>query len=689
SIVILVRQYLSNTTVVPDYGGEYVEGAVGRPININPVLVISDIDRDLVSLLFQGITRVDSNGKLVGDLAKSWEISEDRLSYTFYLRDNVFWHDKEPFTADDVIFTLGLITKPDFPGSFTLRNNWLGVEVQKIDDYAIKFVLQDPNAAFLENTIIGILPEHIWQDIDIQELALSNLNQVPIGTGPFSWVGFRREEDKIIGAELDFFPDYWGKKPYIGKIVFKFYDNRDDLLLAYQTKSIQGMSRLGAHNLSDVREYRNTNLLQAFFPRYQAVFFNTASEKQFLKDPVVRRALSLAVDRQQIVSEVIKNDAQIMDGPLMRSSWAYVPRSEDQPLFDPALAQNMLDEAGWLKNEDGIRQKDDMRLSFNLLTDDEEERFETAFMIQQMWQEIGVEVQVRAFVVGTFIDDYLRPRNYDSVLFGQTLSWDPDVYAFWHSSQMGENGLNIANYSDDRVDKLLEDGRRLLDSKSRVDKYHDFQQIMRTDSPAVFLYSPAFNYAVSREINNVELGFMLRPSDRFQTIANWYINTKRVRSVPVLMSGQLEPDLDESAFGSVKQAQDDTAQSAIEEDISSQDSAGEIIVANPESQGLVVIDHNTISIQVLNGNGATAGGRRLSSTLEVLGFNMSDPENADSFDYPKTTIYFANENLPKAETVRNIMVDEFGILTEMEVDLFESQVTDLVVLLGQDAAAIW
>ena len=534
-----IDHFYATTRLVPANGGEYVEGIVGRPVAINPILAVSDADRDICSLVFSGLTRIDDQGVLSPDLARTWEISADSLTYTFHLRDDVLWHDGEPLRADDVVFTIGLLQSPEFQGPVTLRNNWLGVSVQELDALTVVFTLQDPYAPFIESTTIGILPRHKLENVAVSALADDLFNREPVGTGPFRFSAITHAEDVVESVVLEANTAYYEKIPYLERVRFRFFDESQSMITALRQHSIEGIHLVTPDMLSEVEAIRNLTIMRSSIPRYQAVFFNTQG-KAFLQDPAVRQALSLSIDRQAVIEQAVGGQATIADGPLTSASWAYTATA-DPVLFDLELARTRLSESGWVdEDEDGILEKDGEKLAFKLLSDDAPERVQAAILIADMWKQVGVNVEVRLFGVGTFIDEYLRKRDFDAVLFGQSLSWDPDIYAYWHSTQVTDPGLNISAYSNQKVDKLLEDARRLTRAEDRQKKYAEIQNIIRADVPAVFLYVPEYVYAVRDSVHDVRPVTLFRPSDRLKDIVRWYEQEKRVK-----ISVEKSPSIDD------------------------------------------------------------------------------------------------------------------------------------------------
>jgi len=527
-----VDYYYRHTQLVAAYGGEYVEGVVGQPVNLNPLVAITDVDNEINKLVFSGLTRIDSNGKLAGDLAREWEINPDGLVYTFHLRQDVVWHDGAAFTAEDVVFTIALIQDANYPGPFIIRNNWLGVQVEKLDDHTVRFTLPDPYAPFIESTSIGIVPAHLLNAVASTDLLTTEFNRAPVGTGPYRYDHANIVAEEVESIVLTANNQHYAKPPYIERFSFRFYPNAQEAVEALKNRSVQGIRDIPMERLGEINNLPGVEVHTAALPNYQAVYFNT-KDSVILQDLAVRRALSLAVDKSQLVQEVLGGAGQTVDGPLLPDSWAYVPSEEGTVNYDLDRARTLLEEAGWVDTDgDGVRQKDDRLLTFDLISDDDEQRREAAFLLAEMWKQVGVQTNVKLFGVGTFIEDYLRRRAFDAVLFGQNVGWDPDLYAFWHSSQINDPGMNVSRLENTKLDKALEDGRRLTSLRRRQTEYAEVQKLIRENVPAIFLYAPEYYFAVNRQVQGVSLGFMTTVTDRFKTLPNWYVQTKRVRSLP-------------------------------------------------------------------------------------------------------------------------------------------------------------
>jgi peptide/nickel transport system substrate-binding protein len=515
--------YTTTTVIVPDAGGTYVEGVAGRPSYLNPILSqYNQVDQDLVSLIFCGLTDIDERGEIVPSLARDWDLSEDGLTYTFYLRRDVLWHDGEPFTADDVLFTVGAMQHQDYQGPPELAELWRTVEAKKTNDYTVAFTLQAPLATFLDYTTVGVLPEHVLVSVPASDLPGDQFSVRPVGTGMFKISEV--SGDYVI---LEANPDYYGEKPLLSKIEFKFYPDFQSIYTAYQQGEVEGISEVLAEDLTKVREEEYLNLYTARLSGYTLVFLNL--DLSIFKQKEVRQALLWGIDRQRIIDQILEGQGIVAHSPIMPDSWAY-----DHDVFeyeyDPERAAVLLTEAGWEdENRDGVREKDGVRLEFTLLTNKDPVRLSMAEEIARQLWELGVRVVPVVEDSSWVVNEALRPRNFDALLFGWgNLPSDPDPYLMWHSTQIGGDGQNYSGLNDANMDQLLEHARQSTDQRGRAQLYRDFQDLFADEVPSLLLYYPVYNYAVDEMVKGVQLSPMMDPSDRFRTVDQWYIKTRRM-----------------------------------------------------------------------------------------------------------------------------------------------------------------
>ena len=540
-----ITAYVHFTQQVPDFGGSLAEGFVGAPKQINPLLAqANDIDRDISELVYSGLTKYNSEGTVALDLAESYEVSDDGLVYTFKLKDGLVWHDGQPLTADDVVFTILTVQNPDYNSPQVF--NWSGVEVSKVDAGTISFKLKNKYAQFLNNTSLGIIPKHIWEGVKSVNFSFSEFNIKPVGSGPYKFEKFRRDEfGNIKSYSLESFSDYYAGQPFIDNITFKFYLSEKEAVDALNDGDIDSLV-VSNQQIKFLKFRQKLFLNNLQLPRYFSIFLNQ-NQSDTLAQKDVRMALNYATDRDLIIKNVLNEYATAVTSPIL-SGILSINLPENIYNFDREKAGQLLDKSGWVypeaEGEDEslanyIRQKapsssgstdesSPARLSIKLTTSDWPELVEVANEIKKQWEAVGVGVEIQVLPLAE-LQQAIRNRDYQALLFGEVLNLDPDPFSFWHSSQKKDPGLNLALYDNKEADKLLEEARQTIDKDGRNEKYEEFQVILLSDAPAIFLYSPYFIYVQSTKVKSNNTKIISVPSDRFSSVNAWYMDTKRVR----------------------------------------------------------------------------------------------------------------------------------------------------------------
>lgn len=517
---------------IPADGGTISEGVIGMPRFVNPVLAISDTDKDLTSLIYSGLMRYENN-ELVPDLAKKYEVSSDGLVYTFTLKDNIYFHDGTPITTDDIEFTIkkaqdALLKSPR-------RASWADIAIEKVDNKIIKFTLKNPYAPFIESTTLGILPKHIWKNVDTEQFIFSQFNIEPIGSGPYVLKTINRDSGGLLQSyELIPFKKWNNGKPHISKMIINFYPSEKTLIEAWGEGLIENMGGISTKEALNIEKLgQDQNINHVPLPRIFGVFLNQ-NHAPVLVDKEVRHALDLAVDRGRIIKEVLGGYGTIVDTALPAnlidedSNFQFSSSTYD-------VAKKILDKDGWIMNSNGLLEKKATKkdtpsqtLQFTLATTNIEDLKETAEIVRQEWEKIGVKVTVKIFEPGD-LSQLIQSRKYDAVLFGEMIGRDMDLYPFWHSSQKNSPGFNISMYVNTKADKILEDIRtNILSAKDKKAKYDQLNDIIGEDTPAIFLYSPDYIYITSSKLQGLNLKEISTPQDRFNDIMDWFINTDKI-----------------------------------------------------------------------------------------------------------------------------------------------------------------
>jgi len=539
------RAFTSGTGVEPKRGGTYTEGVVGAPQFINPLFAQNDTDRDLSALVYSGLLRYTNNREVTGDLAESYEVSKDAKTYTFHLRSGIQWQDGEPFGVDDIIFTVTLIKDPKSRSPLSL--SYKDIEVKKIDDTTVQFALPKPFAPFLDLiATTGIVPRHIWSSIQPENLFLASPNGKPIGTGPWKFSNFSKDRDGTLRSyTFERFDGYFGPKPYLDKIVFKFYPDSDSSIQALKSRHVDGVSFLPRRLRGKLEKDKELAYYTFQLPQYTAIFFNQKANPD-LSSKAVRQAIAYAIDKERIVRDVLSGEGTVIHTPILPGFVGYSDTVKTYQ-HDALKATALLETAGWKKDEagylyqmqteekekeDGTKEKVETKkyLTITLTTVQRPEHADIAAIVKENWESIGIKTETQFSDPALVKSDVIDPRTYEALLYGAIIGADPDLYPFWHSSQSHAPGLNLSQFSNETADTLLEEGRHLTDPKERAKRYTKFQDIISDEVPAIFLYSPTYNYVVDRRVKGVRDGtYLVYPADRLQDLAERYVKTKRVR----------------------------------------------------------------------------------------------------------------------------------------------------------------
>lgn len=524
----------------------YREALIGSIQRINPLLAsLNPVDRDIASLIFEGLTRLNEYGEPVPGLAERWVISNDGLEYIFYLRQDIQWQDGESFTAADVIYTMSLLRDPRFPGAPELGAFWRTVETEQLGDYLVRFRLAQPLGAFLDRLTIGILPEHVLRGTGAAQIATHPFNLAPIGTGPYQLMRIVAPDGVTPRAvELAAAPVYHQRpegqaQPFaIQHITFVLYNDFPTASEALSRGEVDGLATRDREErapLFSLALNNQVSLYNSVEPTVGMLIYNWARESTpFFKEQRVRLALETGLDRNGAVERALPNLAVRTDSPLIPGSWAYLP-SLAMPAYDPVSARQLLvtaadrlqrlAEANQTPTPEGQPTQDSSVLfTFSILTPNTTSLMSMANEIATQWSQLGVNVTVDAVDVQLY-EARLRSHDFDAAMveFGMSGSGDPDVYGFWHEGQYPD-GANYGGVSDRMISEILERARREPYNINRIPEYRQFQEDFVDRAIALPIYNPLFTYAMSSAVRGVQLGFLSTPASRFDSIGEWTIS---------------------------------------------------------------------------------------------------------------------------------------------------------------------
>jgi peptide/nickel transport system substrate-binding protein len=524
----------------------FSEAVVGQPLYANPLLAVSQADRDLVALVFSGLTRLDDFGQPAPDLAQGWEVSPDGLTYIFHLREDVTWHDGQPFTSEDVAYTMAVLRDLSFPGEADLAAFWRTVETYADDDYTVRFVLTQPLAAFPEYAGIGILPAHLLAEVDPADLPEDSFNLAPVGTGRLRWVSSELLDGAML-VHLEPYGRFYDEERQVSleAVDLYFYKQVSEAFRALGPQ-VQALGGLTPSQLNAALGSANLSIYTARLPVYGAVIFNLqASERlPFFQDERVRQALVAGLDRETILGDVLGRTALVADSPLLPGTWAYNPELE--PIaYNPSAAAQLLDEAGWrldgrfrsyqseAAGEGETASEGEapaaVPLAFTLLVSSRDADRALGEALAEQWLALGVDVSIEALPPADLLSRLQttgegEDHAYDAALveFSQGRLADPDPYNFWHESQI-ESGQNYSGLADRDISEALEIARKDPNGVRRAELYKSFQQWFIERAVAVLLYNPTYNYALSCQVEGPQLMIFVNPSDRFRNMHEWQI----------------------------------------------------------------------------------------------------------------------------------------------------------------------
>ena len=496
------------TKVVPAYGGTYREGLVGQPVYINPVIAANDTDKDIVALTFSSLS----------DMADKGSVSKDHLTWTIRLKDNLFWHDGQKVTTDDAIFTIKSIHDPKT--NSPLYPTWQGVDPKRVSEFEMTLSTSVPYAFFADSLKdLYVIPKHIFVNVPTANWrTLSAFNLQPVGSGSYKFESIKKEKSGFISEySLTRNERYFKDRPFIDRVVLVFFPGEDEAIGAFNAAKIDAISGANPMDLGKIK--RPDRISNLHLPRYYAVFFNQGSN-DMLKNKNVRLALNYATPKDKIIDKVFGGYATRADGPLPFGRI----QTEDlaaMGTYNPDQANKILDDAGLKKGDDGFRGEIKLVVpQLKFLTD-------TADIIKESWDAVGIRTTIIALDPATVNDDAVKTRNYDAILFGNYFTENPDPLSFWHSSERFYPGHNLSLYNSKTADKLMESISKNFDDDSRNKDLTSLQSLIVQDVPTIFLYSRDYVYVSDNNINMVNSWLISSPSNRFESIEKWYIKTKR------------------------------------------------------------------------------------------------------------------------------------------------------------------
>lgn len=498
-----------NDLPAKSFGGTFTLGCSGKYNTLNPLTELSGPSALLTRVIFDGLIKIGEGGNALPHLASSWKVSEGGRKWTFHLRRGVRFHDGHPFTADDVAFTLNLLAKGTAKAYPPISEKIAKIEIE--DPYTISIFLDKPSSSFIYALAVPIVPRHILQGRDIRS---TSFNYQPVGTGPFRLLA--RASDRI---ELEANQDYFLGRPYLDRLVVRIFDNQRLVWSHLMRGEIDAFEFFNAESYRIIKKIPSFRIYSSLRDFYYLIGFNLA--KPLFKDRRVRQALNYAVDKESIITRVLKGRGMVASGTVFPYSWAYDPNVCPFP-YDPIKAMELLREAGWQDtNGDHVLDRNGQRFEFQLCLPEGHDELDLAsLMIVEQLSSLGIVVNIKKAPISILDRDCLIPRKFDAAFLYLLASSDPDKnYQFWHSSQI-ESGLNIFSYRNPRIDQLLDQGRRALSQEKRKIIYRDYQEEMHHDPAGIFLFWREYFFCVHKRYGGIEISPY---GGLFKTVCNWYL----------------------------------------------------------------------------------------------------------------------------------------------------------------------
>ena len=494
-------------------GDAFVTALTGEPSNLIPFLASDSASAEVSSLIFNGLLKYDAQLKLIGDLAERFEVLENGLKIVFHLRRDVFWQDGERFTAKDVEFTFKKLTDPSVPTPY--GSSFEKVKsLNKVDDFTIMVNYFEPFSPGLASWTMGIVPEHLLAN---ENLISTKFARKPVGTGPYKF------NEWVTGQwiKLSANENYFDTRPNIDRVVYRIIPDEATIFLELQTENLDTASLTSLQYDRQIQTpffKKNYTPYQWMGQQYAYLGYNL--KHPFFSDKRVRKAIGLAIDKQEIIDATLLGHGKICNGPFLAEGWAFNSKLP-QKTFDSELAKKILQEAGWEdRDRDGFIDKNGEKFSFTVLTNQGNgERKMTCEIIQKRLHAIGIEMKIQLVEWSVFLKEFIHPRRFEAVLLAWNLGVDPDVYSIFHSSRTAPGQFNFVSYQNEEVDALLEEGRKVFDQDNRALVYHRVHEIILEEEPYTFLHTPQTLSA----LHNRFQGVTVTPLGIGYDFIRWYV----------------------------------------------------------------------------------------------------------------------------------------------------------------------
>lgn len=513
-------------------GGTYAEGVLGEITTLNPLYASNNAEVAASKLIFSSLYSYDEAGTLTPDLARKITFSTKSNNYVVEMREDALWHDGEQVTADDVLFTLETIKNPDARVNPTLQNNWRDVEVEKVDEYSLRFKLP-PYAAFPHALTFAILPEHALRDVPSVALAENSFSQSPVGSGAFELRvlenALTTTGEKVVHMAAN--DSYYKGVPLVNRFELHAYDSAEDLVSAIEADALTAASDVPT---SAIEQISDEGYARQTYPIDNGVYALMNNAQGVFSDKRVRQAVQSIVDTS-LVHKALSEQVKPLHLPFLIGQ-VESSKLPDEPAMNLRKAETLLKKSKY-KRVEGVWQKDKKPLAFTITTTQNTQFERAANEIARQLRQFGIEAQVQVIddtsAISNFVGDVLQRRNFEMLVYELQIGADPDVYAYWHSSQVGNTGYNFTSYRNDTADSLLVSARDRANQKLRSEKYALFAKQWIVDAPAIGLYQQVLTYMKKPNVEALkETAEIVAPTDRYTYVHTWTVNREEVYKTP-------------------------------------------------------------------------------------------------------------------------------------------------------------
>lgn len=510
--------------------GTYAEAVLGSIETLNPIYASTSAEQAASYLMFSRLMRYDKTGNLNYDLASNVVSNGAGNEFTVTIRPDAKWHDGEKLTAKDIDFTFNLLKNDSV---HAVISGWDGVSIQVIDNYTVKFTTQNTYAAFKHTLTFPIVPEHILGKVSVSEIRENRFSQNPVGSGPFK-MNFIQDVDTNSGRKVIYLTrneNYYAGMAKLARFQLHTYTSGEDILSALSSNEVNAAADLSPVSINNVDKKRydiSANSIQS------GVYAIINTKSQILNDISLRQALRLATDTTQVRKKLMP-ETKILDLPF--TSGQLTGDVPVVPSFDKIASQKILNDNGWVLNAKGVMIKDNRELKISAVTIKGSEFESVLETLVGQWREVGFTVDTKvvdpADATQNVAQNILQPRNFDVFVYQLNIGADPDVYAYWHSSQTNIYGLNFSNYSNTISDDALSSARVRTEWNLRNAKYITFAKQWIADVPAIGLYQSTAQYVRSNKVHSFDVSNNLVSSiDRYSDVLDWSVGKRTVYKTP-------------------------------------------------------------------------------------------------------------------------------------------------------------